>query len=177
MIVHVGSTNATKINAVLAAFASHERFRGAEVKGVSVDNPEFDHPKNIEETVVGALNRAAQAFRDCDYGIGIEAGLIAVPHSRTGHMEIAACSIFDGKRHHLGLSPGFEWPTQALHAILHKGLDGSQSLRDAGITDHPKLGTAGGIIGLLTDGAVDRTKQNEIAVQMALTQILHPDLY
>jgi len=177
MLILVGSTNPTKIGAVTEAFAAHEAFRHATVEGVQVQNPEFGHPKNIEETVTGAMERAMHAFKDCTYSVGIEAGLIDVPHTKTGHMEIAACARFARNPYPLRLSPGLEWPTRALSGILQKGLDGSQALRDAGLTDHPKLGTAGGIIGVLTDGTVSRQKQNEMAVHMALTHLLHPEFY
>lgn len=177
MIVHVGSGNATKIEAVRAAFTFHEKFKNADVKGVSVNNPEFGHPKNLEETVSGAMDRAKQAFGGCDYGVGIEGGLMEVPHSKTGFMEVGVCAIFDGTQYHLGLSPALEWPKAALHGIFHKGLDGSQAVRDAGISDHPKLGTGAGMIALLTDDAVNRTSQNTIAVHMALAHILHPEFY
>jgi len=177
MLVLVGSTNVTKIESVRAAFALHERFKHADIQGVSVNNPEFGHPKSLEETVEGAMERAKQAFADCDYAIGIEGGLMAVPHSKTGFMEVGACAIFDGTAYHLGLSPAMEWPKVALDGILNKGLDGSQALKEAGLTDHDKIGTASGIISLLTDGAVDRTMQNKLAVQMALSHLLHPELY
>lgn len=177
MIVHVGSTNKTKINAVSTAFAAHERFKNADVVGVAVDIPEFGHPKDIDETVSGAMERAKQAFHNCDYGIGIEGGLMAVPHTKTGFMEVAACAIFDGTTYHVGLSPALEWPKVALEGILEKGFDGSQAFREAGLTDHPKLGLEGGIIAVLTNGSVDRTLQNSMAVQMALAHLHHPRLY
>lgn len=177
MLVLVGSTNKTKIEAVTAAFSAHDRFRGVEVRGIAVHVPEFGHPKNLEETVQGAMARAKNAFQECDYGVGIEGGLMDVPYTKTGHMEVAACAIFDGTRYHIGLSPACEWPKAALHGILHKGLDGSQALIDAGLTDHPKLGTESGLIAMLTDGIMNRTAYNTAAVHMALAHLLHPEYY
>ncbi len=52
-------------------------FEGAEVLGVDVKVDEFGHPKSIDETVAGAIDRAKQAYIDNDYGFGIEGGLMA----------------------------------------------------------------------------------------------------
>lgn len=177
MIVNVGSSNRTKVDAVALAFREHARFEDADVRGIAVQVPEFGHPKTLAETVEGAMERAKMAFRECLYSLGIEGGLMDVPHSKTHHMEVAACAIFDGEQCHLGLSPACEWPKAALRGILDKGLDGSQALKEAGLTDHEKIGTASGMISLLTDGRMDRTAYNKIAVQMALTHLLHPELY
>jgi len=177
MRVTVGSANKTKVDAVRAAMKEYEQFADAEVVALPVQIDEFGHPKNLEDVVAGAMDRAKQAFQECQYSVGIEGGLMTVPQTKTGFMEVAVCAIYDGAQYYLGLSPACEWPKAALHGILHKGLDGSQALRDAGFTDHPKLGTDNGLIAMLTNGRMDRTAYNKIAVQMALIQLLHPDYY
>lgn len=171
MKIGVGSKNKTKVGAVEEVLLASEMFSHAQVGGVAVQIEEFGHPKNLEETVEGAVQRAKQAYVGNDYGIGIEGGLMAVPQTKTGHMEVAVCAIFDGKQIHLGLSPAYEWPHKVLHKILHEGLDGSQAMRETGLTNKQKLGEHEGFVGLFTRGRTNRTEFNKAAVMMALMHL------
>jgi inosine/xanthosine triphosphatase len=118
-----------------------------------------------------------QSFHDCDYSIGIEGGLIEVPGTKSGYMEFGVCAIYDGANYHLGFSPGFEWPTSVTDLIVNKGFDGSSALKEAGFTDHEKIGTAQGGIWILTKGKIDRTEYNKQAVTMALIQLENSEHY
>jgi len=177
MKVGVGSKNKTKVNAVEEVLKDYPLFNSAEVTGIPVQVEEFGHPKNIDETVAGAIDRAKQAWAGNDYGFGIEGGLIEVPYSKTGYMEVAACAIYDGKQLHLGLSPACEWPRQVLDGILHKGLDGSQAMKAAGITTEVKLGENKGFIDIVTKGRMDRTAFNKASIVMALVHLENPEYY
>lgn len=123
------------------------------------------------------MARAFQAAKGADLGVGIEGGLIAVPHTKGGYMEVGVCAIYDGKEYHLGLSPAFEWPLVVLDGILNKGLDGSQAVAAAKMTNEEKLGTNQGTIHLLTHGRTNRTEQNSYAVMMALVHLENPNFY
>ncbi len=175
MKVGVGSKNRTKVAAVAQVLQEYPLCSGAEVVPMDVVVETFGHPKNIEETVNGAIERAKQAQAGNDLGIGIEGGLMAVPHSKSGHMEVAVCAVYDGSQIHLGLSPAFEWPAKAIDAILNQGLDGSQAMKAAGLTDAEKIGENEGVIGLLTKGRIDCTAYNKLAIQMALTHLENPE--
>jgi inosine/xanthosine triphosphatase len=177
MKVGVGSKNKTKVTAVAEMLQTYPLFDGAEVEGVEVHIEEFGHPKNIEETVSGAIERAKQAYVGHDYGFGIEGGLMQVPHTKTGFMEVAVCAIYDGKQIHIGLSSAFEWPREAFHKIMHEGLDGSQATKSIGLTDNEKVGEQGGTISILTNGRMTRMDQNKAAVTTALIHLEHPDHY
>lgn len=177
MQVGVGSKNRTKVQAVEDALKDYPMFSGARVFGVEVQVEEFGHPKNIEETVAGAIDRAKQAWEGNEYGFGIEGGLMEVPHTKTGYMEVAACAIFDGTQVHLGLSSACEWPRDVIDGILTKGLDGSQAMKAAGLTGEEKLGENKGFIGLVTKGRVDRTAFNRSAITMALVHLENPEYY
>jgi len=177
MNVGVGSKNQTKVNAVADLLKEYPMFAGAEVEGVAVQVEEFGHPKNIEETVAGAVDRAKQAYVGHDYGFGIEGGLIAVPQTKTGYMEVAVCAIYDGKDVHLGLSQGCEWPRKVTHSILYEGLDGSQAMKKHGITAHEKIGEQEGFINIVTNGRTTRTKFNQTAIMMALVHLENPEHY
>jgi inosine/xanthosine triphosphatase len=175
MKLKVGSNNKTKIQAVEEAIKGCEIFMGAKVIPVSVEVEEYGHPKNLKSIVDGAIDRAKQAFQNCKYSFGIEGGLMEVPKSKTGFMEVAVCAIYDGKNLHLGLSPAYEWPKKVTDGIVNKGLDGSQALREAGITDHEKIGTEKGGVHILTHGTMDRTEYNKLSVVMALIHLENPE--
>jgi inosine/xanthosine triphosphatase len=177
MKFNVGSKNLTKINAVEQAIKFYPAVKGAEVVGVEVNVETFGHPKSLDETINGAIDRAKQAFVDCDFSVGLESGLFPVPKTKTGYMEIAACAIFDGKNYHLGLSPAFEWPKEVADGIINKGLDGSQAFKAAGLTSHEKIGSTLGAIHFLSKGSLNRTEYNKWAVMMALVHLENPELY
>ncbi|OHA08882.1 MAG: hypothetical protein A3A44_02195 [Candidatus Sungbacteria bacterium RIFCSPLOWO2_01_FULL_60_25] len=159
------------------AIASYPEFDGAEVDGVEVKTEEFGHPISLPTIVDGAMDRARQAFRECEYSVGIEGGLIEVPKTKSGYMEVAVAVMYDGVRFHLGLSPAYEWPKSVTERIVKKGLDGSQALREAGFTDHEKIGTAEGGISILTKGRMNRKEYNKLAVMMALIHLENKEHY
>ena len=82
MKVGVGSKNKTKIDAITQLLVDYPMFAGADVEGVDVHIEEFGHPKSLEDTVAGAIDRAKQAHIGHDYGFGIEGGLMQVPHTK-----------------------------------------------------------------------------------------------
>ncbi len=174
--IHVGSKNQTKIQAVENILATSDLFKGAIVKGVDVDVEEFGHPKTITETIRGAKERAEAAFQGSDLSVGLESGLLEAPETRTGYLETTVCALYNGDRYSIGMAPSFEWPGEVLRLIL-SGRDGSQAFKEAGLTDHVKLGTAEGAIHVLTRGAINRTKLNELAITMALAQLQNPEHY
>ncbi|HTR18747.1 MAG TPA: inosine/xanthosine triphosphatase [Candidatus Paceibacterota bacterium] len=177
MKVGVGSKNRTKVNAVTELLKDYPMFEGAEVVSVEVPVEEFGHPKSLEETVAGAISRAKQAYIGHDYGFGIEGGLMSVPHSKSGYMEVTVCAIYDGEQICMGFSPACEWPRRVVDGILNKGLDGSQAIKAAGLTELEKIGEHQGFIGAVTKGRMDRTEYNKIAVIMALIQLENPEQY
>lgn len=177
MNIGVGSKNQTKVRAVEEALKDYPLFANASVAGVAVSIEEFGHPKSMEETIAGAIDRAKQAQAGRDYGFGIEGGLIEVPYSKTGYMEVAACAIYDGNEVHLGLSPACEWPKEVIGKIVHEGLDGSQAMKVAGVTAEEKLGESRGFIDIVTKGRMDRTAFNKAAIMMALVHLENPELY
>lgn len=177
MRIGVGSKNKTKVNAVMDLLKDYPMFNGAEIIGVDVKVDQFGHPKNLEETVAGAVDRAKQAYVGNDYGFGIESGLMKVPQTKTGYMEVAVCVIFDGKQIHMGLSQAYEWPKKVLDGILNQGMDGSQAMKAAGLTHHEKLGEHEGFVGIFTKGRTNRTEYNKGAIVMALMHLENPEYF
>ena len=177
MKVNVGSKNQTKIKAVAEALKESKLFKNAKIFPVDVVVEKFGHPISMNLVVNGAIDRAKQAFKNCEYSFGIEGGLIEVPETKSGYMEMAACAIYDGEQFHLGLSPGHEWPKSVTEFIVKKGLDGSQALREAGFTDHKKLGKTEGGVFIFTHGKMNRTEYNKLAVMMALIHLENKEHY
>lgn len=176
MRIHVGSKNQSKVDAVTEMVKEYSLFAGAEVVAVDVPVETFGHPKSLAETVAGAEDRARAAFAGADYSVGIEGGLMAVPRSKTGYMEVTACVIYDGQNFHLGLSSAYEWPKKVNELIL-SGRDGSQAMREAGLTDHPKIGAAEGAIWLLTKERLGRREFIKQGLMMALLHLENPEHY
>lgn len=179
MKIKVGSKNKTKIQAVHDAITLYPNlFSKPEITGIDVEVELFGHPKNIKETMQGAVERAKKAFIDCSYSFGLEGGLMEAPFSKSGFMEVGACAIYDGKTFYLGLSPAFEWPEQVTNLILTNKADASQAFKQLGLTHHEKLGAVeGGIIGVLTDGRLTREDFTKYSIIMALIRLEKPDFF
>lgn len=172
MKITVGSTNPAKVDAVREILQDYPHLKDAEVVGIEVSSGVSDQPKSLDETLTGAMNRATSAFQDCDYSIGIESGVISVPHTKSGYMDLTSCAIHDGTEFHLGLSSAWEFPNkEVMRMIIEDGLDLNQAVHKAGMTVDPKIGSNNGAISLVTNGRLDRKTYTKQALQMALIHI------
>ena len=176
MKIIVASANPQKIKAVADMVPKYDFLTGASVEGINVPSGVSDQPKSIEETVQGAINRAKAAFNDVDYSFGIESGLMAVPQTKSGIMDVCVCAIYDGKNIHLGLSSAFE-PPQKIVDLMHKGMDMSQACVEIGLTNNPKLGSSEGLVGILTCGRLDRLAYTAQAVTTAMIHLENAHLF
>ncbi len=141
MKIHVGSQNKIEIQAVREAVTMYPNlFPEPEVEGIDVSVDTFGHPKKLDETVQGAIQRAKASYEGSHCSFGIEGGLMEVPHTKTGYMEVGACAIYNGKDIFLGLSPAFEWPKNVNDFILEGKGDASLAFKQFGYTHHEKLG-------------------------------------
>lgn len=173
----VASLNPQKIAAVREMVEEYPMLAGASVEGVAVPSGISDQPKSLEETVVGAINRAKSAFVDADYSFGLESGLMAVPHSKTGIMDLCVCAIYDGKNIHLGLSSAFE-PPKIIAKLMHeKGMNMSEATEAAGLTKNKNVGASEGLIGILTHGRLTRLLYTKQAVLTALIHLENAHLF
>lgn len=170
MKIKVGSTNKIKIQAVQEILLDYPDFKDAAIIGFDACSGISDQPQSLEETIRGAMNRAKDSFAACDYSFGLESGLMEVPHTKTGFMDICTCAIFDGQEYHLGLSSAWEAPQTVIAHILN-GLDMNQAAVRAGLTDNEKLGSAEGLVGLLTKGRLTRKEYTKQAVRTAMIHL------
>ncbi|MFZ1987420.1 MAG: inosine/xanthosine triphosphatase [Minisyncoccia bacterium] len=174
MHIKVGTKNKAKVGAVEEILADYPHLKDAVVEGVEVSSGVADQPKSLEETIAGAENRAKAAFVDCAYAIGIESGLMAVPRTKSGFMDVCVCAIYDGSELHLGLSSGWEFPDPTIITkhMIAEGLNLTEAANKAGLTNNPSIGSGEGIINTLTKGRMDR---KEYTKQALLTALIHID--
>ncbi len=167
----IGSKNQIKVDAVKEILQDYPHLKDAAISAVEVSSGVADQPKSLEETVRGAMNRAKGAFQDCDYGFGLESGLMAVPNTKTGFMDVCVCAIFDGQEYHLGLSSAWEAPKKVMHHIINEGLDMNQAAVKAGLTKNLKVGSAEGLVGIMTKGRLTRKEYTKEAIRTALIHL------
>ncbi len=171
MKIKIASKNSVKIEALKEIIQDYSCLKGTEIIAVDVLSEVGDQPKSLESTIQGAMNRAKNAFKDCTYSFGIESGLMAVPKTKTGFMDVCVCAIFDGKEYHLGLSSAWEAPKRVAEYILKEGLDMNEAAYKAGLTKNPKIGSAEGLVGIMTKGRLTRKEYTKEAIRMALIHV------
>ena len=172
MRVAVGSTNPVKIKAVEEVL--REYYPEAEVFGVEVSSGVSAQPRGVQETVLGAVNRAREASMHAELGVGIEAGLIEVPFTLTGYMDVQFCAISDGEFITLGAGSGFEYPPRVVRAVLRGREVGEVMEELSGIAN---IGRKGGAIGFLSQGKLSRRELTKQAVLMAMLPRINRELY
>jgi inosine/xanthosine triphosphatase len=185
MKINIGTKNKIKIGALRETIAGYDFLAAAIVESVECGSAVSDQPKSLEETVCGAKNRARSAFNEGrealsaaqgDLSAGIEDGLMPVPGSLTGFMNLCVCAFYDGKRYYLGTSAGFEYPPLAID-LVKKGKDINQAFYELGLTDDPKVGSARGAIGILTKNRWCRKDTVKQSIVAALIQLDNKTIY
>lgn len=176
MKINIGTKNQIKINACKETIRDYDFLAKAEVFGIAAASGVGNQPKTLEETVCGAKNRARNCFGSSDLSVGVEDGLMAVPQSLTGFMNITAAAFFDGNRYYLGLSAGFEYPPKAIN-MVKQGLDINQVFYKMKLTNNPKIGSEQGAVGILTKNRWHRKDTVKQALVAALIQLENKKLY
>jgi len=172
MNINVGSKNRAKVEAVEEILKEYPHLADTHVKAIGTESGVANQPLSLDETMQGAMNRAKGAWNDCDYSIGLESGLMRVPASKTGYMDVCVCAIYDGREFHFGLSSAWEFPDKRiLDSMLGEGLDMSQAINKFGLTKNPGIGSEEGAIGILTKGRLDRKEYTKQALRTALIHI------
>lgn len=185
--VAVGSANPVKVAAIgrevgrILGLAPHSK--GAPGKGAGLDVREFNVKSGVPEqprgaqTLKGARNRARrarEAWPECDYAVGVEAGLVRFPEE-TAHLEAQACVVIDrnGWETH-GWGPAFAYPP----FVTERALRGEMVSTVLGpVAQDPALGSTTGAIGYLSEGRLDRTALTQVAVLMAFLPRFRRELY
>mgnify|MGYP003425223759 FL=1 len=176
MKIIVGSKNPNKVEAVREVFTELSP-NDLEVAGIEVDSNINDQPITMEETIQGAINRAKNAYQDCDFSVGIEGGLMEVPHSKSGYMQFEACVLFDGSDCYLGLTGLFAIPTHIIETIKKEGINLSHAFLKHGHTDSEYIGHDQGVIGIFTKGKINRKEFTKQAVEMMLIHFNNKEIF
>jgi inosine/xanthosine triphosphatase len=177
MRINVGTKNPTKIDAVKETIADYDFLAGAEVVALEVESGIAEQPMTLKETIQGAINRAKNSFKNCDYSIGLESGMFKVPHTKTGYMDLGVCAIYDSKQIHLGFSSAFEYPPKVMELVHKKGMNISEATLSLGLTKQEYVGHAEGTIGIVSKGKINRKEYTKQSIVTALIHLQNPDLY
>ena len=179
-MIAVGSKNVIKVQAVEEVIKEYPSLAGCAVQAFAVTSGVSEQPLSLEETILGAKIRAQSAFAvcpSCSYGFGIESGLFQVNGTETGFLEACICCIYNGSNYFVGMSCGFEVPKPILNFVLEKKMDLSQACFHSGITANQNLGSAEGLIGILTKGRVNRKEYTRQCIITALMQVEQSQWY
>jgi inosine/xanthosine triphosphatase len=171
-IINIGTKNRPKIEALEDLLKDYPILKDYKVKAVNASSEVAEQPLSLDETIQGAINRAKNSFRDCDYSVGIESGLMQVPHSKSGYLEFCACAIYDGNNIHIGLSSAWEFSDPSIFlSMVNDKLDLCQAVYKAGLTEDPRLGESTGVVGLASKGKLPRKQYNQEAIRTALIHL------
>ncbi len=175
MKIIVGSKNKAKVAAVEDLIKDYSCIAHADISGVNAESGVSEQPLTLEETVQGAVNRAKDVIKDGgDYGFGIESGLMTVPNTLSGHLDMCVCAIADKDDVYIGLSSAWEFPNpEVVRSMLEEGLDMAQACVKHGLTDDPSLGEKGGAVNIVTNGRLDRKSYTQEAIRNALIHLEH----
>jgi len=154
MIVRVGTVNPMKLKAARKAFAKF--FSRVKIVGVDVASGVSPQPLSFGEVVRGARERARRAHVDCDYSVGIEAGVFRVASVTPRPFQITMACVYDGTREALGSGPFFEIPESLVRKVIRSDK---------------------GSVAVVTKGKVTRESVTSEAVVMALAPFVSADRY
>ena len=165
MKVVVGSRNPAKIKGVKRAYV--KVFGEVDIVGVSVSSMVSQQPLSLEETFIGALNRAREALRrvkDREHGVGVEAGWLNIYGI---WLDIQITVIVDRNgRIGVGFSPAFPLPTYAVKRVLKENVEMEVVFEE--VSGIRRIGEKEGAIGFLTKSMVSREDLTYYATLMAL---------
>lgn len=177
MIIGVGSMSKMKLDAAREVLSLYPVFANAKVVGIDVPSGVGAQPMTLVRTTQGAKRRARGAFGGHQFGFGIESGLMPMPGDRSRMIDVCVCVIYDGHRHYIGHSSGFEVPPAIVKLIKNDNLDLNGAFLEMQSQANPDTLPATGVVEFLTNGRVNRIEFMKPAIMMALIPFEHPRLY
>jgi len=184
--IAIGSKNPVKVNSSINGVAKAlQPLLCKEVKvqvhgkGFNVPSDVSDQPMSEAETKTGACNRARNAWNAFmsevgnapDFAVGLEGGIV---NDESEMICSAWMAVYNGTTMGTARTCSFPLPPSIRRLVL-----GGMELGDA---DDQIFGSvnskqAGGTVGHLSRGVIDRTAYYEPAVVLAMVPLLWPDLY
>ena len=187
MLVAVGSTRGPKLEAVRRALVilapAHGAFAAAEVVGCDVGEVAPRMPLSLEILLEGSRLRAARALAKAaasgsaaELGIGLEGGLdVRQEAGQRRAFLMAWAYVTDGRRGAHGCGGALPLPDRIATDVVDRGIELSAAIDAfAGESD---VRSRQGAWGILTRGAIDRTRSFEIAVLNALAPFYNVEHY
>jgi inosine/xanthosine triphosphatase len=178
MHIFIGSTNPVKINA--ATGAASEQWPDVVVEGVKVATGVDEQPRSDEETKQGAINRARAVLAEGVkrhpeltatgnndvLGMGLEGGIV----DDGAEMWTTVWAAVVDQGGNLGLSAGsrFIVPEIIAAKIRAGGEMGPVIAEVLGESDVNRIKQSEGVIGVVTEGFVDRTEEYQAVAKLAL---------
>ena len=178
MKINIGSRSVPKVEALKEAMTQYPQYSHAAIFPKEVESGVSDQPKDFNEIITGAKNRARAAFDDCELSFGLESGITKMPHTKTGFMDFTACAIYDGKDYHIGMSCGIEFPKKVIELVIKEDMNVSEAFHFTNLTENSYLGnTEGGAIGMLTKDRITRKDYTKQAIITAMIHLENKELY
>jgi len=177
VIVAAGTTNPAKLRPIQSVFG--EVYPGAEVRGVAVPSGVREQPIGVEETTLGAINRARAALAGVPgaaFGVGLEGGVRFDEPGQEG----AGCWLFgvvaavNGARLELGRTAELRLPPQVAERL--RAGEELGPVMDA-LTGEQNTKQKAGTVGFLTSHLLTRSDVWQMALTLTLAPFLHPQLY
>ena len=176
MKIGVGTSNPVKHKAVKSVFSIF--YPDVQVLMIPVESGVSRQPFGDHEIVRGAINRAKLVLKnsDCNFGVGIESGLVKIPMLNGKYGLRQWCAIVDRDGGiTLGAGGIFEAPGSVIERVFNFGEEvGEATDKIFGVE---KSKRKEGLIGFLTKNVMDRTKLTEHAVILALVPRLNIKIY
>lgn len=171
----VSSNNPVKINATLSGFQQMFPEEVFEIEGITVDTGVSNQPLSDKETFIGASNRikAIKILRpQADFWVAIEGGLDTTEHG----LSSIDWALIESKSGVLGKSKSsvFYLPNKVVD-LINQGYE----LSKAGdiIFDKQDTKSTSGIVGILTNNAIDKTKHYIDIIILALIPFKNSEIY
>ena len=174
--VLIGSENNVKIESARQSFSRF--FKPVEIQGLPADPGVPDQPIN-EETFTGAQNRAEHVKRindeqglNANFFVGIEGGILQL-YNRWFQFSVI-CILDQHHRESFGTTGLYELPNWIVEKLL-AGSELGHIIDELAQDSNTKEKQS--TIGFLTNGEVDRLKNNTRAITFALVPFLQENLY
>lgn len=171
----VSSSNPAKINATLSGFQQMLPNEVFEIKGITVETGVSSQPLTEKETFTGALNRINAIKKlepSADFWVAIEGGLEKTEHG----MSSIDWGLIESKDGMLGKAKSsvFFLPDSVLN-LVEQGYELSKASDIVFKKENTK--STSGIVGILTDNLIDKTKHYIDIIILALIPFKNREIY
>lgn len=174
MKICLGSKNPVKLKALEQIINEFLDYK-TKITTMDVDSMVSDQPISLEETIKGAVNRSKNAYcaGDFELGAGIESGVFKDPTQEGVYYNTTICALYNGSKLFKGIGPAFTLPKKIGDYLILEKMELDDAVKKTGLTDNKRIGYSQGLIGLLSNGIIDRMRYTKPAVAMAVTAYLN----